>query len=566
MKAWLLNPLLVLGMLLSISINVSAQSEDAIIKATISSGLPAGLRKSDLDAFYSQLSYRAVFMRGQQTSNKLGELQASIQRIERHGLNPRDYQKPEIMLAPGSFSANWVMSELTAAQTLINLARNVSTGRVNPSSISSDIKYEQRAFSLAQIYSLAAIGSGSSVDAVIDGVAPKTTEYWNLAGIRAHLTNVRNSGGWADIIPPAKVLKVGVRDAKVVELKRRLMDYGYPISDLSDLYDQQVFRAVVDMQKSFQMNVADGVLGPNGPTWKMLRTSLQSRLDDVDMNMEKVRWLPISLEDRHIFVNLAFQNFRLMDKNLSLQRGMDPALPYMEFRTINGRKERKTPSMKDRITNLVFNPTWTVPMKIFIEDKLPIIKAFTNSSELLDWFDSNGYTVLSGDMTQTLDPLSIDWNSINSANVNIYIRQTPRYNNALGVVKFMMTNPWAIYLHDTNTREVFDRDHDRMQSSGCIRVERPMELAEYLSAGVRSQFLSGDPGSALNEILNFVAKPGEIREKETQVMLPKERFMPVYTLYQTVALGRDGIMRFARDNYGQNAGVKAALRNQGFLR
>ena len=164
------------------------------------------------------------------------------------------------------------------------------------------------------------------------------------------------------------------------------------------------------------------------------------------------------------------------------------------------------------------------------------------SWEITNYFNSHNYEVWNKNFTKRLDPASIDWWGISSGMEapDIYIRQKPNYMNALGVVKFELTNPFSIYLHDTNQRELF-AEPLRQLSSGCIRLEHPIDLAEFLLQGTEW---------TRPVIEDFVAKPGQVLSKDKQIKLKQS--MPVYLVYLTSQMSTDGVVRFVADRYGQN--------------
>ncbi len=213
----------------------------------------------------------------------------------------------------------------------------------------------------------------------------------------------------------------------------------------------------------------------------------------------------------------------------------------MSFRTINGRPTRKSPMMKDKVVHIIVNPYWVVPPTIFREDKVEEIRNL-RYWEIRQYFESHNYEVWNRGFTRRIDPTTIDWWRLDpSADAQFYIRQRPHLMNALGALKFMLTNSYAIYLHDTNQRELFV-EPQRLLSSGCIRVERPLDLAEYLLQGTQWN---------RQAIENVMAKPGEVLNKETRIVL--KRPMPVYTTFLTSQLSSDGVIRFAEDSYNQGS-------------
>ena len=218
----------------------------------------------------------------------------------------------------------------------------------------------------------------------------------------------------------------------------------------------------------------------------------------------------------------------------------------MSFRTINGRPARKSPTMRDEIVNVIINPFWVVPPTIFYEDKVNDLKDLT-SDQIREYFDSHHYEAWVGGFRRKVDPTTIDWKGIAAGTVDpdIIIRQLPHLGNALGVLKFDLTNSFAIYLHDTNQRELFDTPM-RQLSSGCVRLEKPLDLAEYL--------LEDTPWDR-QTIASMMARPGEVVAKPTEIPVPSYKRLPVYTAYLTSMMNSDEIVRFVDDIYGQNPAV-----------
>ena len=195
------------------------------------------------------------------------------------------------------------------------------------------------------------------------------------------------------------------------------------------------------------------------------------------------------------------------------------------------------------MTYLVFNPTWTVPPSIARLDILPKLREDpgylpANNFRVWDGWDANA---------RQLDPFGIDWHAVNPRRIPYVLRQEPGPNNALGRVKFMFPNEFNVYLHDTPSRELFQRTV-RTFSSGCIRVEKPLELAEYL--------LSGDPAWTRARMDAVIAAG-----KTTNVTLPRP--LPVHLTYSTVWFGEGGTIHFRDDVYRRDALIRQALFGKG---
>ncbi|MNT29132.1 murein L,D-transpeptidase [compost metagenome] len=196
--------------------------------------------------------------------------------------------------------------------------------------------------------------------------------------------------------------------------------------------------------------------------------------------------------------------------------------------------------MRDRLVQVILNPFWVVPPTIFIEDKVEELRWMT-PNQVRAYFNLHNYEAWNQNFTRKLDPGLIDWWSMGpETDKTVFIRQKPHLGNALGVVKFLLTNSFSIYLHDTNMRELFVEPR-RQLSSGCIRLEKPFDLAEYLLRGTEW---------TRAKIEATVAKPGEVLDKSTKINLANP--IPVYIIPLTSQLTSDGILRFVEDVYDHN--------------
>jgi murein L,D-transpeptidase YcbB/YkuD len=195
------------------------------------------------------------------------------------------------------------------------------------------------------------------------------------------------------------------------------------------------------------------------------------------------------------------------------------------------------------MTYLVFSPYWNVPNNIAVRDKLPLIQ------ENPDYLARQGFRVfLKGDSDLAeLDPETIDWGAVTANDFPYRLRQDPGPLNALGGVKFMFPNRYNVYLHDTPQRELFG-ESVRTFSSGCIRLERPFDLAQYLLRG-----LDEWTDEKIREAMNA--------GRETTVVLPDA--LPIHVVYLTAWVGEDGELNFRDDVYGRDALLLEALYRSG---
>jgi len=309
----------------------------------------------------------------------------------------------------------------------------------------------------------------------------------------------------------------------VAALRRRLHATGdlAPGRD-SDVFDENVAGAVA------QFRVRHGLPGDSiadKATIGAMNVSVENRIRQMEVNLDRYRWLPAELTDRYVLVNIP--DYRLY--------AYDDGKPEFEQRVIVGDQyTNATPVFADSMTYLVFRPEWNVPPGILAREILPRLKDdddYDLAAQGLEVVDSNGRVVR--------DPSEVDWDDIDTTKALPYrIRQKPGPTNALGRVKFMFPNRFNIYLHDTPSRRLFEQKR-RTLSHGCVRVEDPVQLAGFALDGQ-----DGWSKDRIDEALDDSAKP-----KSQMVSLKQP--LPVYLLYLT-AFVHDGRMQFRNDPYGKD--------------
>ena len=308
---------------------------------------------------------------------------------------------------------------------------------------------------------------------------------------------------------------------RVAALRARLAmtgDLEGPMEAVApELFDAAVEEAVKRFQQRHGLD-ADGVVGRQ--TLAELNVPVEARIAQLRVNMERVRWIFRDLEPRFILVNIARYRVLLVENGEVV----------WSTRAVVGRPYRQTPLFRARMTYLEFNPTWTVPPTILREDLLPDIRRDPSVLQ------QRNMTVLDH-QGRRVDPDTIDWSSTTARNFRYMIRQEPGPENALGQVKFMFPNQYHVYMHDTPARGLFRRAA-RGFSSGCIRLERPFELADILLAG--TQWDAAAVASGRTRVVN----------------LPQP--ITVLIIYGT-AVPEDGRIHFADDIYRRDARLLAAL-------
>lgn len=510
------------------------RSAAVFITTLIVLGSSMSLAQLQSQPAYSNAEYNIVL-----DQLDLTDMRQAVLDVWRHGLNPQSYwttRLEDIYKRGGNLERTLRPS---ANQMFVGLLKDIYRGSVDPQSVGRDIKFISReALSPQQLMVILQV-SGRKSAALLDLVAPQNPPYNAVKGALEKIYPICQSGAWEEIVPVNTTLRLYSRHKVIVDIKKRLALLGYKITNSEDLFDGELLEAISDIQWGMRIK-PDGQISPNGKVWKFLSVSCMDRVRQLQVDMEKMRWFPQYFENRYVFVNLAMSYFVLYDGSNEWTRAMT-------FRTVNGRPARKSPTMRDEILRVIINPFWIVPPTIFSEDKVNDLKNLT-AAQITLYFTSHNYEVWDSDFKKKIDPTTIDWLGISEGRVtpDIQIRQLPHLGNALGVLKFDLTNSFAIYLHDTNQRELFNEPM-RQLSSGCIRLEKPLDLAEYL--------LEDTPWNR-KTIEAVMARPGEVLAKSTELPIPKSKQTTVYTVYLTSLISSDGVVRFVDDIYGQNAVIR----------
>lgn len=437
-----------------------------------------------------------------------------------HGLDPDDYH----FSALRSGTTKTDRLNILATDAFLSYAGHLANGKVKP------ITMETAWSAVGRQPDLVAYLEDSLVNDVIrsslDALGPQQPRYRVLKAALKRYRKFSAGEGWG-LVPHGESLKPGMRSSRVPALRSRLLasgDIDASIPDEVNLYDDQLVTAVKRFQHRSNLE-PDGVVGP--ATLKFLNLTPQDRVDRIRVNLERWRWLPEDLGDRHIRVNIADYRLETHEGNHILR----------VHDVIVGRNYRQTPVFSENMTYLVLNPWWETPRKLARLDKLPVFQKSPQSVEKLGFqvLDQNG---------NLQDASKIDWRAYSATDFPFRLRQKPGPHNALGRIKFMLPNRHDVYLHDTPSRELFDKTR-RDFSSGCIRVKDPVDLAEWV--------LQGDldwPRDQLEQVIDT--------GKETRVTLKQP--VPIHLLYWTVVSdnGSDDV-RFIEDIYARDARILSAL-------
>jgi len=396
-----------------------------------------------------------------------------------------------------------------------------------------------------------ALASGD-VAGSLAALEPPQRGFRRLREALAYHRAVAARGGWP-VIPDGPKLKRGDYGLPVTRLRERLRlggdlvrgDYGPPWAALHerlrrkgdfvttvDGMDPELFDEALDLGlKRFQARYglkADGVL--DAATRSELNVSAERRVEQLVVNLERWRWLPQDLGRRHIIVNIPAFELEVVEEDSVV----------LDMRVVVGRPYQHTPVFSETMRYLVLNPYWHVPHAIAVADVLPEVKRDLSYLARQQMQIFQGW----GPDAREIDPATVDWSAVTPVKFPFRLAQNPGPVNALGRIKFMFLNKFNVYLHDTPARLLFT-EAQRDFSHGCIRIQKPLELALYLLRQDRKW-----TREALLSALN--------KEKDRSVPLPEP--IPIHLLYWTAWAEGDGTIEFRRDIYGQDAPLLAALR------
>jgi murein L,D-transpeptidase YcbB/YkuD len=491
----------------------------------------------DLFRFYEGRGYRPAWLIGSGPRLEPFILLWSLSDARSEGLDPGDYHVDrlreltgEAFPAPGDGmdpdEARLARLDILMSDAFLTYARHVGNGRVSPEDIEQFTGAARDGPDLAGL--LGESLDNGRLDEVLNELPPPHPGYGGLREALARYRRIAARGGWA-LIPEGPAMRAGDTGERVRALRQRLTVSG-ELDPEEDKDEPGTFGPALEaalMRFQFSHGIeSDGIAGDE--TLAALNVPVEDRIEQIRVNMERWRWLPRDLGERHILVDIAAFELSVVEGGGTV----------MSMEAIVGKAYRNTPVFSGTMTHMVLGPSWNVPRTIAVEDKLPRIQKDP------EYLRRHGYEVFAiGDPDAgPLDPATIDWTELDEEHFPYRLRQKPGPGNALGRVKFMFPNEHAVYIHDTPERKLFNRSV-RMFSSGCIRISRPIELAEYL--------LNDKPGWGRHKILRAFIRWNELTVKITPV--------PIHLVYFTARANGDGTLEFRKDVYRRDATLGEAL-------
>ena len=483
--------------------------------------------KQILPRLYERNNFQLIWGNLQNVNDLLNELKA----IEEDGLDPEDYHLSTLLIQKLHLEQNKSPEPLLLAEydilltdSLIRLIYHLYFGKVDPENLHPNWKMTREINDADPIAEIEKTLRSNQLADVFKKIRPQLKSYNLMRAALKRYREIQEAGGW-EPIPEGPTLKVGMTDERIPKLRKRLAVTGHfeGTNTTSDYFDEELEKAVVRFQKRHHL-VVDGNVGKK--TYKTLNVPVKRKIDQIRVNLERSRWISRNIPEEFIIVDIAgfqisyYQNFNIK----------------WTSKVQVGKSSRKTPVFNSQIKYIVFNPTWTLPPIIVEKDILPKIK---KTPDYLQKMKINVFDA----KNRIVDPSLVDWTAYSGRHMPFTFRQEPGLHNSMGRIKFVFPNKHFIYLHDSPSRSLYALN-DRAFSSGCIRVEKYVELAEILLK---------DP-----ENWNQQKIRGLIDTLKTKIVnLTKP--MPISLFYWTLSLDEEGNIIFKKDIYDRDKEVLNGL-------
>ncbi len=495
--------------------------------------------------FYSNRSFQPVWFENGELNKHGQELKSVLKSSWKEGLPvPEIYlvKVEEALLnmqkrSAGRISFAEVISDadVKMTQAWFDYASQISSGILDPKDL--DIVWQIIPDTVDLVPHLDKAIEQGKITELFTELKPKHEQYDLLIKEFQRLTEVKEQGGWPlpGSFPP---LKENDSHSNVIRIKNYLhatgdLEQGDSAYLNSLAYDKKLSSAVEKFQQRHGLE-KDGIAGEN--TLKQMNVPLDFRLNQIRLNIDRIRWLPDDFGENHIIINIPDYSFTFYKNEAEV----------MNMRVVVGENEHYTPVLEDTLNYIIFNPAWNVPNSIATEELFP--KMLEDTA----FMKRNNYSILRDSYVSedTINIKEFDWAEVSRDSFPFFIVQHPGPWNSLGEIQFMLQNKFSIYLHDTPADHLFNVEQ-RDFSHGCIRLEKPEDLAMELL----SEQLPAD--TLLSYFEDTVKQVVYLEEKN-----------PVHIMYQTAWVENNSLnfredvyefdnlsMDFMRTNFPKLAGI-----------
>lgn len=531
------------GTVIFLSLASVGATQSSEIQTLVMSGSLEGMRwpnfsdyRKSLQELYQSVGFSPVWLRGTQPIPQALSMIEHFRNAGNNGLNPEDYDasrwEERIRALQGSSDgAAAPRFDVALSVCTMRYVSDLRIGRINPRHFDFGLSVEQKKYDLAQ-FLRDQILKASDLQAVLDKVEPPFAGYRRTELALARYAELARSDDGQQLPAVTKPIDPGQPYGGVTRLAALLRLVGDLPGDATLPADNQIYGGpLVDAVKHFQRRHgldSDGRLGP--ATIKQLNVPLKNRVLQLQLTLEHWRWLPAEFSAPPIIVNIPDFRLRTFDENNKV---------VMDMRVVVGKSLRtQTPVFTREMTYVVLRPYWNVPSSILRGEIIPAVQRDRSyiAKKNYEVTTIAGKVVTSGEISD--DVLA----QLRAG--KLAVRQKPGPTNALGLIKLIFPNEHSVYLHSTPSQTLFSRSR-RDFSHGCIRVERPAELAAWA--------LRNNPGWTLERVQQGMQGGTD------DVTVTLVRRVPVFVVYGTALAYENGEVHFSDDIYGHDARLAAAL-------
>jgi murein L,D-transpeptidase YcbB/YkuD len=525
--------------LLGVALTCATFAQPSSIQSLISAGQLDEMRWSNfrdlqtsLREFYQPAGYAPAWVQGATPSPQALAMIDIFRNAWKKGLEPEDYDASRWngrFLSLQNSNSDAPVFDVALTVATMRYVSDLRIGRINPKHFQFGLTVEQKKYDLAKFLRDQLLPA-SDISAVLEAIEPPFATYRRTEQALARYVQLAREDDSAKLPTPPKPIDPGQTYAGVPRLVRLLTLVG-DLPPGTQPHDSQIYDATLaEGVKRFQRRHGlddDGRIGP--ATINQLNVPLSDRVHQLQLTLERWRWLPTEFSAPPIIVNIPDFRLRALDQNNKLA---------LEMRVVVGKAmSTQTPVFTRDMTFIVLRPYWNVPPGILRRSTIPAIRRDRNyvAKQNFEITTLDGKVVTSG-------PVSDDVLAQLQAG-KLAIRQKPGPNNALGLVKLMFPNEYSVYLHSTPSTELFSQSR-RDFSAGCIRVEKPAELTTWV--------LRNNPGWTLDRVQQGM----QSGKDNVTVTLP--RVVPVFIVYGT-AIAYENEVHFYDDIYGHDRKLAAVL-------
>jgi murein L,D-transpeptidase YcbB/YkuD len=500
-------------------------------------GEEAVLASELIPLFYKQRDFEPAWTREGVLLPQAEVLIQNLKRADTEGLRPADYHSAKIenlvknlkkLNRRNKKSTTLMLSDLDFLLTdaFLSYATHLVRGKVDPDTL--EVAWNGSCVDEDLVHTLENALASNKVGEALDKFTPHHSFYLNLKKTLAFYRKLAAKDNWRPL-PDLSQLRKGDKGKQVRALSERLFILGdIPKEKIErkKVFDDTLEEALRHFQKRHGLEVT-AIVDP--PTLAALNLTPAERIREIELNLERWRWLPHDLGQRYIYVNIA--NFHL--------DVFENGEKVMSMKIVAGTQTWQSPDFSSQMTYLVINPYWNAPSSVLLKELINYIRQDQN------YLTSNKMVLLQGRGfgEKEIDPKTINWSEVNEKNLNFRLRQDPGPLNVLGRILFAFPNKYDVFLHDTPYQEDFSKA-TRAFSHGCIRAEKPVELATYV--------LRDMPGWDMQKILAAI-------DENCEQIVKLNGPINVHFLYCTVWQDEDGTLQFRADIYERDKRLAAAL-------